>query len=155
MPQDAVQKLERRLNKGKSSVNNPEYIQLWEPHYARHETEFDLMCDMKKHIELHTTGRVESHVVELTLATPYMSLLDLEIIDKLIKVNMENLEQVSSIKSTIPADNAWDLRNTNGSILSPRNPGLHVLIQEILHIQFQRMYSISKHQMESTLAIDG
>ena len=121
---DAVQKLERRLNKGKSSVNNPEYIRLWEPHYARHDTEFDLMCDMKKHIELHTTGRVETHVVELTLATPYKSLLDLEIIDKLIKVKMENLEQVSSIKSIIPADKCLGLKKHKRKYIEPQEPWL-------------------------------
>ena len=61
-------------------------------------------------MELHTTRRVETHVVEITIGKPYTSKFDLEVIDTLIKMDIENLEQISKIRAIIPAENCLGLR---------------------------------------------
>lgn len=92
-PHDAVTKLAKRINNGFSSDRKVrlcfDYTQC-----SRHRTKFDLMCDLKKHIELHEERRVETHVVELTLADAFSNLNDLDVIDTLLKLHMEKFEQV-------------------------------------------------------------
>ena len=110
---DAIQKLGKKVNAG-IRWDNPEYTEPClelDSRISRHKTEFDLMCKLKKHIDLHTSERVETHVVELTLVKPYTSPSDLEIIDTLIKTNMENFEQISKIKAIIPASKCLGLRD--------------------------------------------
>ena len=102
---DAVQKLAKKVNDG-IKWDTPEYTEL---HYIysrvlRHKTEFNLMCELKKHMELHEYRRVETHVIEINLIDEYTSPDDLSVIDTLIKYNIENLEPVSKVKTIIPAD---------------------------------------------------
>ena len=71
---EAIQKLCKKVNYGKPQFSseikdgirewNPEYIWLWENKYSRHKTEFNLMCELKRHMDLHTS-RVETHVTTL------------------------------------------------------------------------------------------
>ena len=111
--EDAIQKLVKRVNAGMKRWDNPEYTEPClelDPRRSRHQTEFNLMCKLKKHIDLHTSDRVETHVVELTLVKTYTSQSDLEIIDTLIKTNVENFEQISKIKAIIPASECLGLK---------------------------------------------
>ena len=62
------------------------------------------MCELKKHMDLHEGNRLETHDVELTLAEAYASPEDLNIIDTLLKTNIENLEQVSKVRAISPAE---------------------------------------------------
>ena len=117
---EAIQKLCKKVNYGKPQFSseikdgirewNPEYIWLWEYKYSRHKTEFNLMCELKRHMDLHTS-RVETHVIELTLVTPYTTQSDLDVIDTLIKINIENLEGVSKIEAIIPANKCLGLQS--------------------------------------------
>ena len=60
-------------------------------------------------MDLHT-HRVETHVIEITLLTPYKSESDLKVIDTLLKTDIENVEQVSKIMAIIPAAKCLGLR---------------------------------------------
>ena len=103
---DAVMKLEKKVNKGVKWIDR-EYIRLGYEYTGgtlRHKTKFDLMCEHKKHMDLHEEKRLETHVVELTLAEAYTSQNDLKIIDTLLKTNIENFEQVLKIQAIVPAE---------------------------------------------------
>jgi hypothetical protein len=106
-----LSKLARKVNAGLNS-DSPGYIRL---HYKyssfRHKTEFDHMCELKKHMHLHEDRRVEIHIVELTLAEAYRTPEDLIMIDTLLKINIENLEQVSKIRAIIPANKCLGLKD--------------------------------------------
>ena len=100
----AVKTLEGKVNNSKHS-DDIDYIKPCldlDPGLSRHRTKFDMMCELKKHMDLHT-HRVETHVLEITLLTPYTSESDLKVIDTLLKTDIENLEQVSKIMAIIPA----------------------------------------------------
>ena len=102
---DAVTKLENKVNNN-IKRNDEKYIEL---HYKytgtlKHQTKFDLLCEHKKHMDLHENRKVESHVLELTLAEAYSNENDLKTIDTLLKTNMENFEQVSEIRAIIGAE---------------------------------------------------
>ena len=62
------------------------------------------MWELKDQKDQHTSRRVETHVIELSLLTAYTSQSDLHDIDTLLKIDIENLEQVSKIQAIIPAD---------------------------------------------------
>ena len=102
----AVKKLEKKVNKG-IRWKDKEHIDLG-LEYGRgnfsHKAKFDLMCEHKKHMDLHEENGIETHVVELTLAEAYTSRDDLNIIDTLLKINIENCEQVLKIQAVIPAE---------------------------------------------------
>ena len=55
-------------------------------------------------MDLHEEGRVETHIVEITLTEGYTTKDDLNIIDTLLKTNIENLEQVLRVRAIIPAE---------------------------------------------------
>ena len=61
------------------------------------------MCELKKHLDLHEDRRVDIHILELTLTEAYKTPGDLNVIDTLLKINLENFEQVSKISAIIPA----------------------------------------------------
>ena len=79
---DAVRKLSKKINAGLTGKNT-EYMFLDSRFRdtVTHRTEFDHMCELKKHLHLHEDQRVDIHVVELTLAEAYRTENDLEIID--------------------------------------------------------------------------
>ena len=103
-PDDAVKKLAKKIN-ANLNCQSPQYICLDFKfgRTLRHRTEFDHMCELKKHLHLHEDRRVDIHIIELTLSESYGTLKDLRIIDTLLKTNMENLEQVSKIRAIVPA----------------------------------------------------
>ena len=102
-PLNAVIKLAKRVNAG-LNPGSPEYIQLNDEYRElSHKTTFDHMCQLKKHLHLHEDRRVNIHIVELTLAEAYKTPDDLSMIDTLLKMSLENFEQVSKISGIIPA----------------------------------------------------
>ena len=87
------------------AYKTPGYIRLnYKYNSFRHKTEFEHMCELKQHLHLHEDRRVEIHIVELTLAEAYKTPEDLIMIDTLLKINIENFEQVSKIRAIIPAN---------------------------------------------------
>ena len=103
--------------------------QPWYRPYPSHKLEFEHMCQLNRHIDLHESKSLQSHVIELTLKEPYKSKSDLEIIETLIKCNIENLTQIYRIKKIAPAEkclgfsqqNAWLVYSSELEIDLPIN----------------------------------
>ena len=72
------------------------------------------MCELKKHMDLHEGHRVETHIVELTMAEPYITPSDQDIIKTLLKVQIENYEQVSKVRAIIPAEKCLGFETHHG-----------------------------------------
>ena len=132
---DAVKKLQKKVNYG-MKLNEPEYIELHSNYTGalRHEKKFDFMCELKKHMDLNEGNRLETHVVELTLAEAYASPEDLNIIDTLLKTNIENLEQVSKVRAISPADSVLTIH-----IGTIKKHGWRSLIQNISQNQLNQV----------------
>ena len=69
------------------------------------------MFELRKHLHLHEDRRVDIHIVELTLAEAFRTPEDPIMIDTLLKINIENLKQVSKIRVIIPANNCLGFRD--------------------------------------------
>ena len=101
---DAVKKLASNVN-SRTKYNKPDYIQLtYNIAQCTHKEDFEKMCELQKHLDLHLSKRVETHVIEVALKMPYKTIEDLKMIDAMLKFNIENHPQVSKIKSIIPAE---------------------------------------------------
>ena len=70
---------------------------------SHHKNKYEYMCQLKEHIELHDSKRIETHVIELELKEPYNNMNDLNIIDLLIRLKIENLQQVYQVRKIVPA----------------------------------------------------
>ena len=101
----AVIKLAENINDGIES-NHPDYIQLNEEiNFDFHtRTKFNHACQLKKHMDLHETRQIETHLIELGLKESYKDQKDLQIIEKLLKIKIESHSQVYRIGQIAPAE---------------------------------------------------
>jgi hypothetical protein len=131
LSRDAVTKLARKVNASLNS-DSPGYIRL---NYKYNKIEFEHMCELKKHLHLHEDRRVEIHLVELTLVKAYKTPEHLIMIDTLLKINIENLEQVSKIRAIIPANKCLGFMMSSGK----GGHGWQLLIPNVLMMNFQKV----------------
>jgi hypothetical protein len=123
-----------------TKFNKPDYIERAGAYClstATHANYFENMCDLQKHMDLHVSQRVETHVIEVTLKIPYKTNEDLKMIDAMLKFNIENHPQVSKIKSIIPSDKClgfkhhyWPYNQSQEAWLACCNP---TYINEPIH----------------------
>ena len=99
---EAVKKL---ANKVDDDIKR-DYIEVYSERERsmNHETDYELMCELKNHMLLHESKRVETHIIELSLTDPYNHPGDLRMIDAMIKTRIENLQQVYKIRTIVAAD---------------------------------------------------
>ena len=110
---EAVTRLAKKVNEGKKK-NDPDYLELcfeYNRGFSHHKSNFELICELKEHMEL-IENRAETHVIELTLTEAYTDEYDLSYIHKMIKTNIERLDQVSSIKQIVPAEKCLGFQYT-------------------------------------------
>ena len=125
---DAVKKLAKKVN-SRTKCNKPDYIDLsYRIAQSTHKEHFEKMCELQKHLDLHLSKRVQSHVIEVKLKIPYKTIEDLKMIDAMLKFNIENHPQVSRIKSITPAETCLGFKdhyiqhNTQPAWLASCNP---------------------------------
>ena len=98
---DTVKKLASNVN-SRTKYNKPDYIELtYNIAQCTHSEYFEKMCELQKHLDLHLSKRVETHVIEFALKMPYKTIEDLKMIDAMLQFNIENHPQVSKIKSIV------------------------------------------------------